>query len=64
MAAPQHRCPFKNNGANGLQCEATNCMAYDSVNETCKILEAVEAYIEFGPGKGFDPSLVKSNINN
>lgn len=68
MTAPTHRCPFKTDGAAGtavgLTCEATACMAYDTTNLTCKILEAVQAYIKMGPANGFDPSAVSSEINN
>lgn len=65
MAAPTKRCPFKAkfDANEGLVCENTNCMAYDSTNESCKILELTQAYIQH-KGGGFDPAAVVSNINN
>lgn len=65
MAAPTKRCPFKAkfDANTGLTCENTECMAYDSTNETCKILEYIQVKISFKDG-GFDPAAVASLINN
>ena len=64
MAAPSKRCPFKiKEDDSGLQCEAANCMAYDTTNETCKILEYYQAMITYKDG-GIDPVVVAKLINN
>lgn len=65
MANPTKRCPFKVDPDTkvGLVCENTNCMAFDTVNLSCKILEVIQAKISFKEG-GFDASAVSSLINN
>ena len=63
MAAPTNRCPFKNNAGTGITCEATDCMAYDSSEETCKILQAIQGKIQYKDG-GIDVTTLTANINN
>lgn len=63
MSAPTKKCPFKNNAGDGIACEGTACMAYDLVNETCKLLIVTQAKIDFKDG-GIDGGAVASNINN
>lgn len=65
MSAPTKRCPFKVNATTnaGIACESTNCMAYDTTNETCKFLIVTQAQINFKEG-GIDGSAVKADINN
>lgn len=63
MSAPTNKCPFKSSTTAGLACEGTDCMAYDTVNETCKILIAVEAMIQVKNG-GIISADMAGLINN
>jgi hypothetical protein len=63
MAVPSTRCLFKVDPDTkvGIICENTNCINYDTVNETCKSVMANQIYID---QNGLSLSNVASEINN
>jgi hypothetical protein len=61
MAVPTNKCPFKNNGAAGIVCENTACMAYNTTTETCKLIEVAQVYLD---AKNEAPTVNASRINN